>query len=89
MKSKWSHYGGITMPNNVSVKNVPDEIMEKLRQRAKRHHRSLQGELLTILEEATGHAQSSVDQAESQLKSLDLVTDSESTTWLRELRDAC
>jgi len=77
------------VPNNVSVKNVPDEIMEKLRQRAKRHHRSLQGELLTILEEATGHTQHSVDQAESQLKSLDLITGSESTTWIRELRDAC
>ncbi|MAF46708.1 MAG: Arc family DNA-binding protein [Rhodospirillales bacterium] len=44
------------MPVNFSVKNVPDEIAEKLRMRAKRHHRSLQGELLTILEEAAARA---------------------------------
>ena len=31
---------------------VPDEVVEKLRQRAKSHHRSLQGELLVIVEEA-------------------------------------
>lgn len=38
------------MPVNLSIKNVPDELAEKLRQRAKRNHRSLQGELLHLLE---------------------------------------
>ena len=40
------------MPLSLSIKKVPDEVVEKLRQRAKSHHRSLQGELLVILEEA-------------------------------------
>jgi plasmid stability protein len=40
------------MPVNLSVKNVPDELAEKLRQRAERNHRSLQRELLAILEQA-------------------------------------
>jgi len=33
-------------------KNVPDDVAEKLRRRAKENHRSLQGELLAVLKEA-------------------------------------
>lgn len=40
------------MPIDLSVKRVPDEIAERLRARAKRNHRSLQGELRAILEGA-------------------------------------
>ena len=76
------------MPISVSVKNVPDEVMEKLRQRAKRHHRSIQGELMAILEEATGPAKFSLDQAEVRLKTLGFETGDDSTSWIRELRDA-
>jgi len=75
------------MPINVSLKNVPDDIVEKLRKRAKRHHRSLQGELMVILEEAVGPARLSVDQAEARLRELRFETRDESTSWLRELRD--
>ena len=39
------------MPVNISIKNVPDHIAEEVRKRAVRHHRSLQGELVSILEE--------------------------------------
>ena len=39
---------------NLSIKNVPDDLAEKLRERAKRHHRTPQGEIMTILEDATG-----------------------------------
>ncbi len=41
------------MPVNLSIKNVPDELAEKLRQRAERNHRSLQRELMAIIENAT------------------------------------
>jgi plasmid stability protein len=41
------------MPVNLSVKNAPDHVVEKLRRRAERHHRSLQGELMAIIEAAT------------------------------------
>ena len=40
------------MPVNLSVKNVPEAIAAKLRERAARNHRSLQGELMAILENA-------------------------------------
>jgi plasmid stability protein len=42
------------MPVNLSVRNVPDEIADKLRARAERNHRSLQGEMLSLLSEAAG-----------------------------------
>lgn len=40
------------MAVNLSVKNVPEALAAKLRARAERNHRSLQGELMAILEEA-------------------------------------
>jgi plasmid stability protein len=40
------------MPLNLSVKNVPESLAKKLRERAERNHRSLQGELMAILEAA-------------------------------------
>lgn len=43
---------GFNMPVNFSVKNVPDSLAQRLRIRARRNHRSLQQELLNILEVA-------------------------------------
>jgi len=40
------------MPVNLSIKDVPDDLAARLRQRAAGNHRSLQGELLALLEEA-------------------------------------
>ena len=37
---------------NLSIKDVPEAWAESLRQRAARNHRSLQGELMAILEQA-------------------------------------
>lgn len=39
------------MPN-LSIKDVPESLAESLRQRAARNHRSLQGELMSIIERA-------------------------------------
>lgn len=75
------------MPVNVSVKNVPDKIIEILRKRARRHHRSLQGELMSILEEAAGSAFLTVNEAEERLDTLGFTTGDESVNLLRELRD--
>lgn len=37
---------------NLSIKNVPEAVAAALRERAAQHHRSLQGELMAILEDA-------------------------------------
>ncbi len=44
------------MPVNLSVKNVSRALAAKLRARAERNHRSLQGELMAILEAAASDA---------------------------------
>jgi len=41
------------MPINLSIRNVPDEVAERLRARAKANHRSLQGELMEVVKEAS------------------------------------
>lgn len=38
------------MSVNLSIKNVPEQMVEALRQRAERNHRSMQGEMMAILE---------------------------------------
>jgi len=54
MKLSWSHRPTkrtSEMPIDLSIKRVPDALAERLRQRAARHHRSLQGELMAMLEQ--------------------------------------
>ena len=76
------------MPVNLSVKNVPDDLVAKLRSRAKRSHRSLQGELMVILEQAVTPGKMSLDEVRQRVQQLDIQTGDESTAWIRELRDA-
>jgi len=40
------------MSVNLWIKGAPDDTAERLRQRAERNHRSLQGELMVIIEQA-------------------------------------
>lgn len=82
------------MPVDLSVKRVPDDIVEALRMRAERNHRSLQGELLSILEGAAREArideQSPITPLElvARRKRLGLSTPNEATAMIREDRDA-
>lgn len=76
------------MPVDLSVKKVPDDIAERLRARAKRHHRSLQGELLSILEEAAGPARTvTIQELLARGRAIGLSTPDESVEMLREDRD--
>jgi antitoxin FitA len=44
------------MSVNLSIKGVPEGWAERLRARAERNHRSLQGELMAIVEQALAEA---------------------------------
>lgn len=44
------------MPVTLTIKQVPERLAHKLRTRAAGHHRSLQGELMVILNEAVEEA---------------------------------
>ena len=69
----------------VSVKNVPIDVAKRLKARAARNHRSLQGELQSILEEA-GRTMTITDIA-ALVKRIGLKTPSESAQMIREDRD--
>jgi antitoxin FitA len=73
----------------LSIKNVPDDLAARLRQRAARHHRSLQGELLAILEEATQAGERLTPrQVLERVRRLGLRTPAESAAIIRAERDA-
>ena len=77
------------MPVNLSIKNVPDEVAAKLRQRAKINHRSLQGELLALLQDSVETASKLNARELLQLvRDTGLRTPREATATIRAIRDA-
>jgi len=75
------------MPATVtlSVKNVPTAVAKRLKERAARNHRSLQGELQAILEEA-GRS-TTIGELAAFVKRIGLSTPCESAKMIREDRD--
>ena len=78
-----------TVPVNLSIKNAPDEIVNRLRARAERNHRSLQGELMAILEEAVRQSPAmTADEVLASVRRMGLSTPSESASMIRGDRDS-
>ena len=77
------------VPVSLSIKNVPDEILERLRARAARNHRSLQKELFAIVE-AAAYAEGGlgVSDLADYVREIGLSTAEDTTAWIRDLRDA-
>ncbi len=80
--------------SDLSIKDVPAAEMEKLRARARRNHRSLQGELRTILSQALAPAgreqrsrKLSFEDALAEVRRIPLKTPAESVRMIREDRD--
>lgn len=75
------------MAVSLSIKNVPEEIVARLRERAQKSHRSLQGELMALLEEAVCPKKLSVEELADEIDALGLKTPDEGAEMIRELRD--
>ena len=76
------------MPVTLSIKNAPDHVVQRLRDRAQRHHRSLQGELLAIIEAAAQQERPATPQEIlAEVRKLRLHTPSEAAALLRADRD--
>jgi antitoxin FitA len=71
----------------LSIKNVSEDVADALRERAARNHRSLQGELLHILETAVRPRRFQATELWRRLQGLDFVTTDEATRFIREDRD--
>ncbi len=77
---------------NLSIKNVPVEKVELLKQRAKANHRSLQGELMAIIDAAAANIATprkfeTIDELSRYVDSLGLATRDEAVQMIREDRD--
>jgi hypothetical protein len=75
---------------NLSIKDVDPVIVEKLKSRAKQNHRSLQGELMAIIEEVVTKPPRktiTLDELMENGRRLGLKTPSESVQMIREDRD--
>ena len=81
------------MPVNLSIKNAPDDVVQRLRDRARRHHRSLQGELMAIIEAAAGveapgpEPKLSIDDFVAEVRKLGLMQRNEAEEIVRADRD--
>ena len=73
---------------NLSIKNVPEEVVRKLRSRASRQHRSLQGELLHIVQAAAEQeGGSDVSGVLAEVRRRGIRSQSTSAEMIREDRD--
>jgi plasmid stability protein len=94
MEPEWSYIGsGMEAPMgvNLSIKNVPEDVVERVRALAKRNHRSLQGELMSMLEDLVRE-----DDAARRLSAREIfemnrrdgwTTAGDSTQIVRDMRD--
>ena len=78
------------MSVNLSVKNAPDQVVDRLRQRAQRNHRSLQGELMAIITAAAGEDERRLTPMEilEEVRKLGVSSPSESVEMIRADRDS-
>jgi plasmid stability protein len=76
------------MGMSLSIKNVPDDWVERLRDRADRHHRSLQGELMSILEATLqSEGRLTVEELLQEIRGRGVSTPSEAAEMIRADRD--
>jgi len=75
------------MPVTLSINNVPELIVQNIALRADQNHRTLQSELLTILEEAIKVKPSTANQILAKVQQLGLETPAESVEMIRGDRD--
>jgi len=77
------------MAVTLRIENVPEEVAARLEERARKSRRSLQGELLRILEKAVAEKDRlTPGQVLEKVRSLKLKTPAESAGFVRQDRDA-
>ncbi len=89
MELLWSQIGAAAKMN-ISIKNVPEELVRALKERAKRNHRSLQGEVLAVLEDSAKfqRPRRSIHEIAADIRKLGLKSPSEATQMIRDDRDS-
>ncbi|MGA9722124.1 MAG: hypothetical protein WBQ86_06715 [Candidatus Binatus sp.] len=76
------------MSVTLSIKKVPEKLVKRLRHKAAMHKRSLQGELMAILEEAASPTRLTVDELWQAVRRIGPPVPGDSLKMIREDRDA-
>lgn len=76
------------MAVTLSIKKVPEKVVKRLKRKAAIHKRSLQGELLAILEQAASPARLTVDELRETVRRMGPPIPGDSVKMIREDRDA-
>jgi len=79
-----------TVPVTLSIKNAPEDVVARLKLRAERNHRSLQGELLAIVTAAANEPEPlRLDALEvlARVRAKRAPAPSEAAAIVREMRD--
>jgi plasmid stability protein len=74
---------------NISIQNLSPDTLNRLRQRAKRNHRSLQGELMALIDQAVESEprKLSVDEISAKVSRLGIKRRNEAVKLIRSDRD--
>lgn len=76
------------MAVTLRVENVPEEVAARLEERARKSRRSLEGEILRILEKAVSEEEKlTPGQVLERVRALKLETPAESAAFVRQDRD--
>lgn len=72
----------------ITLKNVPKDLAHRIKSQAKVHHRSMQGELMSILEQAVpARPKMTVKELADWVRARGISSPSESAQMVREMRD--
>jgi antitoxin FitA len=93
---RWRYNGSIMEPVKkrhkatvtLSIKKVPARVVKRLKRKAAIHKRSLQGELMAVLEAATSPATLTVDELRETVRRFGPPVPGDSVRMIREDRDA-
>jgi antitoxin FitA len=76
------------MTVTLSIKKVPEKLVKRLKRKAAMHKRSLQGELMAVLEEAASPNRLTVDELWQSVQRIGPPVPGDSVKMIREDRDA-
>jgi hypothetical protein len=87
MDLQWIQIGS-AVSVTLSIKTVPNHLASALRKRARLNHRSLQGELMCILENAVGGRPFQARALLEEVRAIGVATEGDSVQIIREARDS-
>jgi antitoxin FitA len=72
---------------SLTIRNIPQPVLDRLKARARQNHRSMQGEIRAILEDAAIAPRRSLSEAYARMRATGVTSAAASATLIRADRD--